>query len=47
MTIRNDSDQNSHPLTPRHASRIAAILAAEQYATSDMEGNAVFIKFGA
>ena len=28
--IRDNSDQNSHPLTPRHASRIAAILVAEQ-----------------
>ncbi len=45
--IRDNSDQNSHTLTPRHASRIAAILVAEQYATSDMEGNAVFIKFSA
>jgi hypothetical protein len=45
--IRDNSDQNSHTLTPRYASRIAAIPVAEQYATSDMEGNAVFIKFSA
>ena len=43
--IRDNSDQNLHTLTPRHASRIAAILVAEQYATSYMERTAVFIKF--
>ncbi|MDO8283339.1 MAG: hypothetical protein Q7U10_12085 [Thermodesulfovibrionia bacterium] len=43
--IRDNSYLNSQPLTPRHVSRIAAILVAEKYATSEREGNAVLIKF--
>ena len=45
--VRGNSKHNSQPLTPRHASRIAAILVVEGYATSDREGNAVFIRFNA
>jgi hypothetical protein len=43
--VRDNSNHNSQPLTPRHASRIAAILVAERYAGSDRDGNAVIIKF--
>lgn len=45
--IRDNSHHNSQPLTPRHASRLAAILVAEKYATSYRDGNAVLIKFSA
>jgi len=45
--VRDNSNHNSQPLTPRHASRIAAILVAEGYAESDRDGNAVIIKFSA
>lgn len=45
--VRDNCRHNLQPLTPRHASRIAAILVAEGYATSDREGSAVFIKFNA
>ena len=44
---RNNSNHNSQPLTPRHASRIAAILVAERYAESDRDGNTVIMKFTA
>lgn len=45
--VRDNSNHNSEPLTPRHASRIAAILVAERYAESDRDGNAVILKFSA
>lgn len=45
--VRDNSHYNSQPLTPRHASRIAAIIVAEGYGTSDRDGNAVLLKFGA
>jgi len=45
--VRDNSNQNSEPLTPRHASRIAAILVAERYAEPDRDGNAVILKFSA
>ena len=45
--VRDNSKQynNSRQLTPRHASRIAAIFVAEGYATSARDGNTVIIKF--
>jgi len=43
--IRDNSRYNSENLTPRHASRIAGILVAENYATSEIEHNAVFLNF--
>lgn len=43
--IRDNSKHNSELLTPRHASRIAAILVAEKYAKADREGNAVILDF--
>ena len=44
--VRDNSKQhNSKQLTPRHASRIAAIFVAEGYATSARDGNTVIIKF--
>ena len=45
--IRDNSNHNSEHLTPRHASRIAAILVAEGYTTSNIESRAVFINFNA
>jgi hypothetical protein len=46
--IRDNTHHNKQPLTPKHASRIAAILVAEKkYATSCRKGNAVLIKFDA
>jgi hypothetical protein len=45
--VRDNSSHNSRPLTPRHASRITAILVAEGYAESDRDGNTVIMKFSA
>lgn len=43
--VRDNCRQNAQSLTPRHASRIAAILVAEGYAKSYREANAVSIEF--
>jgi hypothetical protein len=45
--VRDNSSYNNESLTPRHASRIAAILVSEGYATSDLENRAVFLNFNA
>jgi len=45
--VRDNSNHNSQPLTPRHASRLAAILVAEGYAESDRDGNTVIMTFTA
>ncbi len=45
--VRDNSEFNSQPLTPKHASRIAAIFVAEGYAESYRDRNTVIIKFKA
>lgn len=43
--VRDNSSQNTQNLTPRHASRIAAILVSEACATSEIVNGAVFLNF--
>lgn len=43
--VRDNSHHNTDALTPQHASRIAAILVAEGYATSTVVGRSVYITF--
>lgn len=43
--IRGNCEHNSRILSPKHGSRIAAILVAEGYATSQLEGGAVWLTF--
>jgi len=42
---QHSPELNSHPLTPRHASHIAAILVHEGYAQSSLRGAAVWLHF--
>jgi len=45
--VRDNSNQNSQALTPKHASRIAAILVCERFATRELDGNTVYLNFNA
>ena len=45
--VRDNSHLNTQSLTPKHASRIAAILVFEEYIVSELEGIAVYLNFNA
>ena len=45
--VRDHSNQNTQPLTPKHASRIAAILVREEFATHELDGNTIYLNFNA
>lgn len=43
--VRDNSHQNSRALTPKHSSRIAAILVSEGFAECERQGHAVYLRF--
>jgi hypothetical protein len=43
--VKNNSQYNSDNLSLRHAARIAAVLVAEGYASSNIRNNTVYITF--